>query len=314
MFINDKAIRKETVQNYLLQRGIISADDQVQKVRHLRSDESSLLYVLTEFNSLVLKQQTRSAGTREFLSAEFQFYHLVQGYPYLSRFMPTVYQLDSDANILVLEEIQEGKNFLPFYKSHHIGDEELRMLVKWLSHLHRLPLRPEVKTKFANAETRNLLLERLFTTFEEASTAIAVSDSKTYKTSDQQISQIGDEIATVLAFLEERGEVLLHGNFSPGNWINTDLGIYIIDPKYCHIGCAEYDLGILLAHLILASVPLRQEQDIFSYYENTALKESMVLKIAGFEILRVLHMGKVISSATQKADKMQRALHLIHNR
>lgn len=48
------------------------------------------------------------------------------------------------------------------------------------------------------------------------------------------------------------GKTLLHGDFFPGSWLSTERGVAVIDPEFCFLGPAEYDLGVFLAHLALA--------------------------------------------------------------
>ena len=46
------------------------------------------------------------------------------------------------------------------------------------------------------------------------------------------------------------GATLLHGDFFPGSWLRTPLGLAAIDPEFCFLGPAEYDLGVLMAHFL----------------------------------------------------------------
>jgi 5-methylthioribose kinase len=47
------------------------------------------------------------------------------------------------------------------------------------------------------------------------------------------------------------GAALVHGDFFPGSWLRSERGITLIDPEFCFLGSAEYDLGVFLAHLEL---------------------------------------------------------------
>ena len=48
------------------------------------------------------------------------------------------------------------------------------------------------------------------------------------------------------------GSYLLHGDYYPGSFLKTNSGVKIIDPEFCFYGLAEFDLGVLIAHLKLS--------------------------------------------------------------
>jgi 5-methylthioribose kinase len=49
---------------------------------------------------------------------------------------------------------------------------------------------------------------------------------------------------------------VLHGNFFPGSWLQTDDGIKIIDAEFCYFVDPEFEIGVMLAHLYMADQPL----------------------------------------------------------
>ncbi len=59
-------------------------------------------------------------------------------------------------------------------------------------------------------------------------------------------------VATLIAELEEQQNTLIHGDFSPKNILVDDKGdIRILDAECATWGCAGFDPGYLLAHLLL---------------------------------------------------------------
>ena len=51
------------------------------------------------------------------------------------------------------------------------------------------------------------------------------------------------------------GDHLVHGDYFPGSWLRALRGIAIIDPEFCFTGAPEFDVGVMLAHLLLAAQP-----------------------------------------------------------
>lgn len=82
---------------------------------------------------------------------------------------------------------------------------------------------------------------------------------------------------------------LLHGDFFPGSWLSTPNGIRIIDPEFAFRGPVEFDLGVLLAHLVFAGSSFEILQNVLSYYDSGCIvDESLIRSFAGVEILRRL--------------------------
>ena len=62
---------------------------------------------------------------------------------------------------------------------------------------------------------------------------------------------------------------------------------YIIDPEFSFKGFAEFDLGVMGAHFIMASSSIEHLSNILEHYKAYADK-LLVQKIAGIEISRRL--------------------------
>ena len=50
----------------------------------------------------------------------------------------------------------------------------------------------------------------------------------------------------------EDGDTLVHGDYFPGSWVRAPGGVAVIDPEFCFLGGGEHDLGVMMAHLIMA--------------------------------------------------------------
>ena len=83
----------------------------------------------------------------------------------------------------------------------------------------------------------------------------------------------------------DTGETLLHGDFYPGSWIRNKEEIYVIDPEFSFLGDLEFDLGVFIAHIIIATQEKKYLPDIISYYSGSVDVE-LINNYTGIEIIR----------------------------
>jgi 5-methylthioribose kinase len=88
-------------------------------------------------------------------------------------------------------------------------------------------------------------------------------------------------------YRSDRSGVLLHGGLYPGSWLDTERGLFIIDPEFCWIGPPERDVGILCAHLQLSGQHKELESDLITRYA-APLNPIMLNRFKGIEIMRRL--------------------------
>lgn len=85
----------------------------------------------------------------------------------------------------------------------------------------------------------------------------------------------------------KKGKTLLHGDFYPGSWMQNDNKIFVIDPEFSFVGDLEFDLGVFIAHIIIATQNKKYLNEIISYYSNS-VNINLVSNYAGIEIIRRL--------------------------
>jgi 5-methylthioribose kinase len=84
------------------------------------------------------------------------------------------------------------------------------------------------------------------------------------------------------------GDTLVHGDYFPGSWLRSADGVRIIDPEFCFLGDGEFDYGILVAHLMLASCDAAAIAFVKSAIDARRLDAELVAGYAGVEIMRRL--------------------------
>jgi len=102
---------------------------------------------------------------------------------------------------------------------------------------------------------------------------------KTDKKCGDQVAQLGT------AYLAD-GAALVHGDFFPGSWLRSSRGVAIIDPEFCFLGAAEYDLGVFLAHLELTGA--RKHWALVKERYTGKIDWTLAGAFAGAELMRRL--------------------------
>ncbi len=133
-------------------------------------------------------------------------------------------------------------------------------------HIFRLPLQPD-----------NGIDLEAFTDGLQAASELLKRDS-TYV---ERVTELGE------LYLSD-GEILVHGDHFPGSWLRTADGVRIIDPEFCFMGTAAFDVGVMLGHLYLANQPEELIDRVLSSYGADASTAALSRQCAGVEIMRRL--------------------------
>jgi aminoglycoside phosphotransferase (APT) family kinase protein len=82
-----------------------------------------------------------------------------------------------------------------------------------------------------------------------------------YNFTADRLPELAPHLLHFAADLErEDFPVLVHGDFSPKNFLVGGTGLWVIDHEVAHVGSGCFDLAFLLAHLVLKSVHLKHRQ------------------------------------------------------
>lgn len=309
----------EAIQQYLSRRGWICEDEPVVAVE--KPGEGNMNYTLRvrtgqlgggkSNRSLIIKQSRAYvekypsiAAPAERAVTEGLFYRKTQTVPALNACQPNLLGLDSDHNILVMEDLGEASDFTNLYQPGiTLTDAELSALIGYVSTLHNQFRQATPDPAFANAAMRALNHEHIFRypfmlangfdldTVQPGLQAAAMP----YKQNEvlkNTITQLG----TVYLGETQRGvgSTLLHGDYYPGSWLRTPdgqlaAGVKVIDPEFCFFGPAEFDLGVMLAHLHLSEQPETVVEGAKTLYERPAgFDEQLLRQFTGVEIMRRL--------------------------
>jgi 5-methylthioribose kinase len=290
------------LQSYLLQKGWLNTNETIKTLE--KPGEGNMNYTLrvkTDTRSFIIKQARpyvekypQIAAPAQRADVEGAFYEAVASNPTVRNFMPQLLGIDPKHHVLALEDLGAAKDFTFLYQPNQVlKPAEAEKLALYIKELHQFSSQDTASKSaiFANREMRNLNHEHIFNyPFMEQNGF----DLDTVTPGLQMIS-MGYKIDLALKkratdlgklYLAD-GQYLLHGDYYPGSWLRTDTDIKIIDPEFCFYGPAEFDLGVMTAHLMMAK---QSEETIKMVYQAYGRVQNPILvdRFTGVEIMRRL--------------------------
>ena len=287
------------VNNYLDNQGWLQQKESLISLE--KPGEGNMNFVLraiTNQRSFILKQARpwvekfpQIDAPVERVSVEAQFFQALQNVETINHFVPKCLGFDGDNFILVTEDLGKGKDYSFLYqKDTLLADSDIDGLMQYLSALHQVTIPVDFP---ANLAMRQLNHEHIFNfpyleengfNLDEVQTGLQAA-AMPYKTNAVLKAKIKTCGATYLA----QGKHLLHGDFYPGSWLKVADGLKVIDPEFGFVGSAEFDLGVLIAHLLMAEQPRTIIRTLLDkYQQQQGFDQTLLAQFVGIEILRRL--------------------------
>ncbi|WP_276165247.1 phosphotransferase [Zobellia alginiliquefaciens] len=295
MTIIDTNTPLEELQNYLLSKEWLNPTEKITVVEKPGDGNMNVvLRIITDQRSFILKQsrpyvqkyqQIKAPVNR--IAVEKQFYQAVRDNA-VHAHVPKIIGFDAFENLLLLEDLGHCEDMVYIYHKQAISNRQLDLLIFILGLIHR----KKVSSNFPeNMEMRKLNHQHIFELPFLEDNGFQLDDvqpglqelSLQFKT-DKKIKKVVKKVGK--KYLEP-GNTLLHGDYYPGSWMTESDNLYIIDPEFGFIGFPEYDLGVMAAHIIMATGKKGYLKRIHAAYQGDADQELMS-QVAGIEIMRRL--------------------------
>lgn len=291
----------ERFEKYLRSRGWLAPNERL--VGASRAGEGNMNYTLrvrTSTLSFILKQARpwvekypQIAAPAERAIVEARFYTEINNVPAVAALMPKLLGVDTESNVLVLEDLGESGDMTDLYRGELLTEAELDVLTDYITHLHRAIVSEEAKELLSNRSMRELNHEHIFRLpFDPVFNydLDAITPGLNEAASDLRNDSGLNLIALRLGFVYlSNGTTLLHGDYFPGSWLRVNGGARIIDPEFCFVGAAEFDLGVMVAHFVLSGQPDEFIDCVVDRYEGVEdFDLNLAYGFAGVEIIRRL--------------------------
>jgi 5-methylthioribose kinase len=256
------------LQTYLRQHKWIAPDEQVQSAS--KPGEGNMNYTLrirSNFRSFILKQSRdyvekypQIAAPAERAVIEGRFYERIQDHETLRSYTPELTHVDPEAHVIMLEDLGESSDFSSLYAAgQELASPDLMALLRFVSVLHNELQADPAHSPLPNREMRALNAEHIFRypfLTDNGLNLDQITPGLQEVASRYQQDEALKAKAQALSedYLSD-GPSLLHGDFYPGSWLKTLDGVRVIDPEFGFYGAAEFEIGVLVAHLYLAEQP-----------------------------------------------------------
>ncbi len=293
MFQIDERISFSVLENFLRGKNWLQQKEEITFISKAGEGNMNVVVrVNTNIRSFILKQSRPFVQKYQQIPAplhrikvEQQFYKAIQK-PSLNSFIPKIIGFDPESYLLVLEDLGQCKDMSAIYQDRTISDFDVKKLVKILYDIHQTT---PPKDFPQNLEMRKLNHQHIFELPFLLDNGFSLDDiqkglqtlSELYK-KDAALKKVIDKVGNLYL---DKGGTLLHGDYYPGSWMTEKENLYIIDPEFGFIGFAEFDLGVMAAHLIMATGEQKYLDKVFTNY-NGDVNIKLTKQMAGIEIMR----------------------------
>ncbi|MEM8964957.1 MAG: phosphotransferase [Bacteroidota bacterium] len=255
--------------------------------------------VITDQQRFIVKQPRpwvnkypQVAAPMNRVEVEATFYELIATYNKLKASTPNLIGYDAEQFLLALEDLGNGSDFTDLYqKGKSITREEISTLTVFISQLHQIRSSTVSVNVPANQAMKELNHEHIFNYPFLENNGFNLND---VQPGLQEVSlkyKRNEELKAKITRLGERylaaGNTLLHGDYYPGSWLKTTSNIAIIDPEFAFLGDPEFDIGVMVAHLVMSEASSELVQQVLDEYNQPdGYDESLQCAYSGVEILR----------------------------
>jgi len=250
----------------------------------------------------------------ERLEAEAKFYAAIAKDSTLQSSAPTIIGYDPSSWVLCMQDLGSAQDFSDLYTEAALDDAThvaLTSLLGWLSRLHSVDV--DDPSEFSNHPMRTLNHEHIFDVPLQEDNGLALEapletraqvlrEDRTFSDNTHQLGELylGRHAGGPLGESDDHGTLsLLHGDFYPGSWVrHSEKGAMIIDPEFSFYGPAEFDIGVMMAHLYFAGMSESQVASLLKAYRRS-YNQPLAEQFAGVEITRrLLGVAQLPLSAT----------------
>lgn len=289
------------LESYLHTQKWLNADESIIKIE--KPGEGNMNFTLRVYTSsgrtCIIKQSRAYVEKYPSIAApenraiiEGKFYEFTQENEKLRHFMPQLLGLDEVNNIIITQDLGTSSDLTTLYQPNQsISIEDIESISQYLSELHGAFKTQTPNEIFRNRAMRALNHEHIFNYpfmenngFDLNHILDGLQEAAMVYKTDEAFKDIVKKIGEV--YLAD-GSYLLHGDYYLGSFLKTNNGIKIIDPEFCFYGHAEFDFGVLIAHLKMSEQSSEIiEAAIRNYEKADDFDEKLFGQFTGVEIMR----------------------------
>ncbi|MGB3545117.1 phosphotransferase, partial [Rubrivirga sp.] len=170
-----------------------------------------------------------------------------------------------------------------------LADSELTELLTYATALHELEVEPDYALNTGLRELNHAhifdLPFRMDNGFPLDALYPGLAKVARPFRADERLARRARELGKL--YLANDSRRLIHGDFYPGSFLRASGQVYVIDGEFSHRGRPEFDLGVLLGHLLLAGAPERHLHLLDTAYQRPpGFDGGLVRQFAYVEVIR----------------------------
>ncbi|TXE11582.1 phosphotransferase [Seonamhaeicola algicola] len=219
------------------------------------------------------------------ISVEHQFYKNIDKGS-INRSFPKPLHFIPEHHMLIIEDLGYGDDMTSIYATRNISDKTTETLTQIASGIHSTSIS---KAFPENLELRKLNHQHIFVLPFLADNGFSLNSVQNGLLELAQPikdhSSLKENITNLGNLYLKTGGVLLHGDYYPGSWLQQNKNVFVLDPEFSFMGPAEFDLGVMIAHLVMATGKKTMFNKVIDNY-NLPINTTLVKAFAGSEIIR----------------------------
>ena len=286
------------LERYLKSKEVIKPDERITRLAPagdgnmnltLRAELNDRSLIVKQANPFVQKYPSIAAPV-ERAEMEHAFFKTAKSIKKIAHYLPWAIFHDGENHIQVMEDLGRQGDYSKYYSPDlKLPPRLTHHLVEFLKLLHSSTQKGK---PISNLEMRKLNHAHIFEIPFSSESGLNLDETQAglqylaekYVWTNSELRKITAELGEV--YLSANGPALLHGDFFPGSWLDTEKGVKIIDPEFCFSGPIEFELGVLKAHLIFCGMSDKGINTILRRYGD--YDKLHVDQFAGIEMLRRL--------------------------
>jgi 5-methylthioribose kinase len=202
-------------------------------------------------------------------------------FPEILGYLPSDY-------ILLLEDLGKGEDLTSLYNTRRITSDLIKDFTLGLYYIHKKKAPVDYPE---NIELRKLNHDHIFELpFKENNSFNLDHIQKGLENLSGPFKKnysLKEKVLYAGKIYLEKGNTLLHGDYYPGSWMRVGDNNYVIDPEFSFVGPKAFDLGVMSAHIIIASGKTSFLGEIYNMYPAKVEFKKISL-YCGIEIIRRL--------------------------
>ena len=285
----------KVIKEFLLEINFLKESEEILSIEKPgEGNMNVVLRVKTNQRSFIVKQSRPFVqkyqdipAPEDRIDVEYQFYKAIES-PAVTSHIPKILAYDAKNYLLILEDLGNCEDMSFLYKNRVIETESIQLLVDILSNIHKSDVS---NTYPENKELRALNHQHIFVlpfVTDNGFSLDTIQDGlETVSQAYKKDEKLKEQIALVGERYLSEGTTLLHGDYYPGSWMTKKDEVFVIDPEFSFKGFPEFDLGVMAAHMVMATGNKLLISTVKKAY-TLKFDERLFLQITGIEIMRRL--------------------------